>query len=292
MPELPEVETVRRGLEAGLLGRRIRSVELHRRDVLSVPGDPPAGFSRQRRPTKPRPYRPEHLLRGAVVTKVRRHGKQLALCADDGRTLLVHLGMTGAMVFDPGDGETELPAHAHAVWRIESDDRRSRRLAFIDPRRFGGLRCLGPEEALETVWSSLGPDALTIRAKALREALSRTRRPLKALLLDQSAIAGLGNIYVDEALFGVGLRPSKPAEDAADVAADLGQEIRQVLRAAISAGGSTARDYRDTTGRAGRFQDRHRVYGRGGRACLRCDATLESGVIAQRTTVWCPGCQS
>jgi formamidopyrimidine-DNA glycosylase len=168
----------------------------------------------------------------------------------------------------------------------------ARRLLFRDPRRFGGLWLFPDHHAADAWLDQLGPDALTITARQLRAAVASARRPVKAALLDQTLLAGVGNIYADEALYRAGVRPDRlgallePAE-----VASLAAAIRAVLRGAISRRGSTLRDYRDPDGQPGQSQNAHLVYGRAGSPCLRCKRPLTSTRVAQRATVLCASCQ-
>lgn len=286
MPELPEVEFLRRTLEPRLLGRGVVAATLHRRDVAVGPMDPPGGFARQRAAVRPTRLRPAQMLADAVIERIDRRGKLLAIVAGDGRALGVHLGMTGQLLWAPGGGR--LPTdHVHATWRL--DDRS--RLVFRDPRRFGGLWLAESRDGL-LPWRGLGPDALTLPPRDLHGLLARVRRPIKAALLDQGLLAGVGNIYADEALHRAGIHPAELAcEISAPRARELGKALRELLVLAVKAGGSTLRDYRAAEGQAGAFQLQHAVYGRGGLPCLTCGQLLDSGVLASRTTVWCPGCQ-
>ncbi len=286
MPELPEVESVRRSL-LPIVGARVERATVRTRRSLVVPGDPPGGFSRTRAGTKPRPVRRGALLDGAAIERLERHGKQLAIVGDDGRAVLIHLGMTGRVeIRDAARAQT----HDHVVWALEG----GRRIVFNDARRFGGVWALPDTAALRTRWHALGPDALTISAADLRGRLRRSERPVKAALLDQSVLAGVGNIYADESLFRARIHPARPASSLrADAVGRLAGSIREILRAAVNAGGSTLRDgtYSDASGTAGSFATRHAAYGRAGEPCVRCGAALASAVIAQRTSVWCPRCQ-
>ncbi len=286
MPELPEVEHLRRTLEPRLLGRRVVDATLHRRDVAVGPKDPPGGFARQRAVVRPSRLRAAQLLADATIERVDRRGKLLAIIASDGRALGVHLGMSGQLFWAPAGAR--LPTdHVHATWRL--DDRS--RLLFRDPRRFGGLWLAETRDELPP-WRGLGPDALTLPPEHLAGLLAKARRPIKAALLDQGLLAGVGNIYADEALHRVGIHPAELAcEISAPRALRLGEALRELLRLAVEAGGSTLRDYRAAEGQAGAFQLQHAVYGRAGQACLTCGEVLESGMLAQRTTVWCPRCQ-
>ncbi len=288
MPELPEVETVRRTLERAVVGRRVVAVELRRPDVV-CDGETMSGA-----------------WKGDSVSAVLRHGKQLALVGERGCVACVHLGMSGRLcVYEPPEGETHnahpppappkgrgvqtFPVHTHVVWRFMDGSA----LAFTDPRRFGGVWCFTDEAALqEQRWGVLGPDALTITPGRLHAELSKTQRGLKAALLDQHLVAGLGNIYVDELLFATRIAPERCAAAVTrEEARRLVGAMRRLLIRAIEAGGSTLRDYVDANGSPGSYALRHKVYGRGGQPCRRCRAVLRSDLIAGRTTVWCGRCQ-
>ncbi|MFG0314652.1 MAG: bifunctional DNA-formamidopyrimidine glycosylase/DNA-(apurinic or apyrimidinic site) lyase, partial [Phycisphaerales bacterium] len=271
-PELPEVEHLRRSL-MGLVWREVTGVTLHRRDVL-----------RSRDGRRDGRVQGLELLRGMTIVELERHGKQLAIHAAGG-SLLVHLGMSGSMTHWSGRRASE--SHVHVTWRLDDGSG----LRFRDPRRFGGLWSFEDAETLrQRRWSGLGPDALAIRGATLQRVLSGTRRPIKAALLDQSVIAGVGNIYADEALHAAGVHPLTPASEVRDAGA-LAARLRSILRQAVSRGGSTIRDYRDGTGRAGEAQRGHEVYGRAGQACTGCSAELIGIRVAQRQTVFCPHCQ-
>ena len=279
MPELPEVETVRQALAHRLAGADVSRAALGRADILTRPERTPAARA---------------LLAGDRIIELKRHGKQLALCAASGRTLVVHLGMTGQLLLAPAHGRTTLD-HIHARWTWSKGDRTGR-LLFRDPRRFGGLTAFPSRDALEAVWAHLGPDAATVTHPELSAAFQGTRgprrAPIKALLLNQQLIAGIGNIYADEALHAARITPHRSAGSLDDrEIRTLARNIREVLRQAIAAGGSTIRDYADANGSAGWFQSRHKVYGRGGKPCRRCKTPLTTALIAQRTTVWCERCQ-
>jgi formamidopyrimidine-DNA glycosylase len=273
MPELPEVETIRRGLQAPLVGRRIVRATLYRTDICTAPGQ--------------KTCRRSHLLEGAIISHLARRGKQMAIIAEDGRILVVQLGMSGQMrVLAPG--EVRPPTHVHAEWLVDTGSV----IIFRDPRRFGGLAALLDPAALETRWSLLGPDALSITGPELAAALEGSRRAVKAALLDQRAIAGVGNIYADEALFRARIRPDRLCttlgrRDFSRLAA----AVRRSLEVAIEAGGSTLRDYTTATGGPGGAQEAHRVYGRCGETCTRCRGILEGLRLAGRATVFCPRCQ-
>jgi len=289
MPELPEVETIRRALDDRLVGRRVVRAILHRRDMLILPGDPPGGFSRSNTEAKPKRFTRGRLLQDARIERTLRHGKQLAIAGDDGRTVCVHLGMSGQLLLvQPDDGGESL-GHVHAEWAFDDGTR----LLFRDPRRFGGLWSFPSVEDLRRArWDGLGPDGLSLTARQCSRALAATHRPVKGVLLDQSRIAGVGNIYADEALFASGIRPTRPGDSIAKgEASALAREIRAVLRRAIRAGGSSLRDHRTPFGDPGSFQLSHKVYGRAGAPCGRCRTTLKGERLAQRATVFCPACQ-
>ena len=276
MPELPEVESVRRTLEPLLTGRVVQHVRVRRRDIIHGPG------------------RGRDLLRGCRISGIERHGKQLALHADDGAgpCICVHLGMTGSLQCMPRDQARQRNgcAHQHVLWHLDDGGV----LVFRDPRRFGGIWTLPDAQTLwHQRWRKLGPDATRITPARLHDAFQGTTRNVKALLLDQHAIAGLGNIYVDELLFDCRLNPLTSCQSIDKrTIRTLVRQMRRLLRRAISRGGSSVRNYTDGNGNAGRFQREHRVYGRADQLCLECRQPLCSVVVAGRTTVFCPRCQA
>ena len=274
MPELPEVETVRRALDKQLIGRTIVRVRVVTRSMVSLPGDPPSGFMRSRTEAAPVPIASTLLLKGSTIATTERHGKQLALIGNTGACVCIQLGMTGSMQLEPG----KAPAHTHVVWT--TDDGQT--LRFVDPRRFGLVSAYPSPEALRSQrWSSLGPDALTIDSKALSRACSGRTRAIKAVLLDQVLVAGVGNIYADEALFKARVNPGRPAGSLGkQEIASIAGEIRKTLACAVEAGGSTIRDYRTPEGGVGGFQDQHLVYGRANLPCRVCSTTLMPTKIA------------
>ncbi len=276
MPELPEIENLKRTLEPTLLGRDVLRAALHRADFAHVHNGAKA--------------RPRDLLKGDRIGRLERHGKQLAILGSGGRVMCVHLGMSGQLVLI-GKGESpERSDHVHIEWFLDDGSR----LMFRDPRRFGGLWLFPDIDSLRTArWDALGPDALTIRAQALERVLGGSSRVVKSALLDQRALAGVGNIYADEALFRAGIHPLSVCSSLSrERWSALAAAIRWILRAAIRSGGSTLRDYRDGSGRAGAFQSLHRVYGREAEACFVCEALVKRCVVSQRSTCWCPVCQS
>ncbi|MBI1304414.1 MAG: bifunctional DNA-formamidopyrimidine glycosylase/DNA-(apurinic or apyrimidinic site) lyase [Phycisphaera sp.] len=292
MPELPEVEHLRRSLEPWLVGARLRTVRVRRRSVVKSRGDAPLERA---------------LLADSVVRALHRHGKQMAIEAEDGRVLVVQLGMTGSMSIDQGRAPSGMQArHRHVLWALEASSppcdappsaaprpiEGPWTLAFRDPRRFGGLTPYATLHDLRTAWSQLGPDALGIRSRALAANLLRTGRPIKAALLDQSVIAGVGNIYADEALFKSRINPLRPANrlQATEVTR-LAGALRTILSKAAAAGGSTLQDYFDALGNPGSAVQLHAVYGRAGQPCVACGLPLSSCLVTARTTTFCAHCQ-
>jgi formamidopyrimidine-DNA glycosylase len=279
MPELPEVETVRRGLAERVIGDRIESVWL---------GNKPQTF-------QSKPQEIARALEGARIIGVRRMGKHIVIClappdvpsrrapdiaaAGTADQCIVHLGMTGALQVTAAGAE--VLKHTHLVLRLAS----GREVRFVDPRRFGRIRVshgfdVEGREPLETDFAEFA-------------ALFRKRKtPIKSALLNQKLLRGLGNIYADESLFRAGIRPRRRA-------ASLRQEelrrlwaaIRRVLRQAIAAGGSSISDYFDVEGEPGLFQTQHRVYGRAERPCVTCGTPIKRIVLAGRSSHYCPMCQ-
>lgn len=277
MPELPEVENVRLSLIQPLIGQQVVKVRILRRDIITGP------------------HRAANLLAESIIRRVDRRGKQLAICGEQpgqgGQTpcICVHLGMTGSLLHLPANQRQPLPQHTHLVWHLMH----GQRLIFHDPRRFGGIWTFSSTEDLLTQrWSRLGEDALTIRPARLHRRFQATNRCLKAVLLDQAVIAGLGNIYVDELLFVLGLHPAHPAcrLDPQQVE-KLVRAMRRLLRQAIRQGGSTFRSYANALGQPGGYQQRHQVYARAGQPCFHCGEVLRQQTVAGRTSVTCPQCQ-
>jgi len=289
VPELAEVECVCRALRARVVARRVVGVRLRRRDVLRV-ADADGALTRLNGDGVR--VRRLWLLNGQVIERVVRHGKQLAIVGAHGRVVCVHLGMSGQLRFVPRGERLERADHVHCAWRVQGPAGVGR-LVFRDPRRFGGLWAYPSLELLRRHrWAALGPDALTVRADVLFDRVRHTSRAIKAALLDQQVIAGLGNIYVDEALFAAGIHPQAPASQLPrEKVGALARAIRRTLDRSIAAGGSSLRDYVDGDGVAGRFTSRLAVYGRSGWACRRCGQVLARETIAQRTTVFCGACQ-
>lgn len=279
---MPEIANLKRSLEPLLVGAVIGRVALNRPQIVR-------NIDQSSGPTR---ISGRRLLAGQTIRRLDRHGKELAIITRDGPSLCVHLGMSGQLFYWAWRRRLSRLDHVHCTWQITSPAGRGR-LVFRDPRRFGGLWVFGSlSELRHSRWSRLGPDALSVDPSTLAERLKRTRRAIKAVLLDQRVIAGIGNIYADEILFAARIHPLStaaglgPAQRRA-----LGSAIPRVLTQALRAGGSTIRDYRDATGQPGRFASRHRVYGRAGLPCHCCSRPLESIRIAQRSTVFCGSCQ-
>lgn len=273
MPELPEVETIVRDLRPQVEGRRVESAAASVPGILRYPD--PDTFARG--------------LADRVLSRVGRHGKFIQIDLDDGRLLVIHLGMTGRLGL--AEPEQPLPPHTHLRLTLSS----GLELRMQDPRRFGRV-LLGTQAEMVAarVMPRLGPEPFEggVSFRAFNAILRRSHRPVKALLLDQSALAGLGNIYCDEACFRAGVRPTA-------VAARIGPERRrrllqaidEALTGAVSLRGSSISDYRDGFGEKGQNQGALLVYGRGGQPCPRCGRVLEQMRLAGRTTVFCRRCQ-
>jgi formamidopyrimidine-DNA glycosylase len=275
MPELPEVETLRRDLARRLPGERLGR--------LWTSGKP----LRLGRALDTRAIAAVTV--GHSVTGVRRLAKYLLVDTDGGGALLVHLGMTGHLVVAAAGAAR--PPHTHLAWALD----RGRELRFVDPRRFGQVTTVrAGAEAEHPDLAHLGVEPLgpTFTAARLAELLEATDRPLKAFLLDQTRVAGLGNIYVSEALFLARLHPSLPSARAVPAALALRTAIRAVLAAAVKNRGTTIRDYTDTDGREGANQHSLKVYGREGQPCRVCRTPIVRQVDGGRSTFFCPSCQA
>ena len=271
MPELPEVETIRRQLEPEITGRRIVAAE-----VLD---------ERWARPTRPRKV--ERALAGRTIEGVERRGKYLLLRLEGDSTLAMHLRMTGNLLLEDGSPD---PPYLRAQLRLDG----GRRLLFTDPRRFGHAVVLRDHELDEYFAARLGveplSDALTA-AELCRRAAGR-RAPLKSFLLNQLGVAGIGNIYADEALFRAELHPLSPAGSMKPEDCErLRLGIVEALEAGLRSGGASIDDYRDARGQQGAMQDEFLVHTREGKPCPRCGGEIERIVVAGRSTYFCPSCQ-
>ncbi|GAB4244463.1 MAG: bifunctional DNA-formamidopyrimidine glycosylase/DNA-(apurinic or apyrimidinic site) lyase [Thermoleophilia bacterium] len=285
MPELPEVETVRRGLLEALPGRRIESVETVDTLMLrTAPADAAASADEL-----------SSLLQGRVVEDVRRHGKLIFLVLTGDLVLSLHLGMTGQVILQdeerPGD-EAGPRSHIRFVFRFSDEAGDDFALVFRDVRRFGRVE-IGRGKIPERV-RSMGPDALegAWTSDDLARMLSGRRTPIKAFLLDQSRLAGIGNIYADEILFAAQISPRREAGSLnEDEIVRLSGEIRSRLAEGVRLKGCSISDFVDARGRPGAFQEVLQAYGRYGEKCPRCGAVLERSRVAGRTTTHCPMCQ-
>jgi formamidopyrimidine-DNA glycosylase len=273
MPELPEVESVRRQLEPALVGRRFEHVTIDD-------------------PRLVRPYEPAEVaaeLEGERVEAVERRGKYLVVRFESGRVLLIHLRMTGSLLHAAA-GSLEDDPHRRAVVTLEDGSD----VAYRDVRRFGTWLLLEPGEAEPYLSERVGDEPLDtlFTAARLGERLADRKTSLKAALLDQRTLAGMGNIYVDEALWRAKLNPLRPASglDRAELRR-LHRSIRAALEHGLARQGSTLRDYRLPDGSGGSMQDEFRVYGRGGEPCDRCGTPISRTRVAGRTTWFCPTCQ-
>jgi formamidopyrimidine-DNA glycosylase len=276
VPELPEVETVRRGLHPIVEGRRFTSVETRRGD-LRIPF--PDDF--------------ENRLTGRRVHKLWRRAKYIMADLDEGETLVIHLGMSGRItVYDKGP-EPVLGKHDHVVFETDAPAR----IVFTDHRRFGLMTLVETAAiARHPLFMDLGVEPLSgqFNAGYLKSALKNKKTPIKSALLDQHVIAGLGNIYVCEALWRAAISPKRQAAKlrAPQIEA-LVPAITNVLREAVRAGGSTLRDHRRTNGEIGYFQKNFSAYDREGEACARrnCKGSIKRLVQSGRSTFYCPACQ-
>jgi formamidopyrimidine-DNA glycosylase len=274
MPELPEVETVLRGLRKRALGRRILAVEAMHPGV--IVGRKEDFISH---------------IEGRTAVSVRRKGKVLALelaaaNVSEPIYLILRLGMTGQLTIQPVD--TPLEPHTHVRMLF---DGKKEELRFRDARRFGRLRCSSREE-LEALLKSLGPDAQQATEKEFLNAMRGRRGAIKSWLLNQQGVSGLGNIYSDEALFEARIHPlALPQHVSPASARRLYRAVRKVLKRAVNLQGTSFRDYIDIEGRPGNFLQRLRVYQKTGRPCPRCGSPIRRIVIAGRSSHFCPRCQ-
>jgi formamidopyrimidine-DNA glycosylase len=297
MPELPEVETVRRGLAPTMEGARIVAVEQRRPDLRF-----------------PLPEQFAARLTGRRIVALGRRAKYLIADLDDGAALISHLGMSGSFRIEEGEAghvpgrfhheRSKLAAHDHVVFDLERADGRSAKVIYNDPRRFGFMDLVPDRQALEThpYFLGLGPEPTgnDLGAGYLASRFAGRSAPLKAALLDQRVIAGLGNIYVCEALWRAGLSPRRSAGSLVKASGAPGQrletltvQIRAVIADAIQAGGSSLRDYIHADGSLGYFQHAFSVYDREGEPCPRpgCGDTVRRIVQSGRSTFYCPRCQ-
>ena len=283
MPELPEVETVARGLQGSVAGRRILSVTLRKTDFM----DDPAAIERE--------------LPGRQIARVERFGKFMLLqlvsktgasdvIAESGaaavsEALLVHLGMTGNLA--PHFAEQPLDKHSHVIFVLDD----GRELRYTDPRRFGRMAYLAGE-TLATELLRFGAEPLLVTAEEFARRIRGSRARIKALLLDQRVLRGVGNIYADESLWSARIHPAKSgARLTTQEAETLRKALQKILRKAIQMRGSSISDFVDAEGVAGEYPRHHRAYGREDEKCFRCGAKIRRIIVAGRSSYFCPVCQ-
>jgi formamidopyrimidine-DNA glycosylase len=273
MPELPEVETIRCDLDPRVCGRTITAVRVAPDAPRLVQGDSPTDFARR--------------LTGRRIDGIDRRGKYLLFHLSGGLWLIVHLRMTGALLHRDGRARASADRYVRAVLALDDGSE----LRYADLRKLGTLRLVDDPQ---DVVGRLGPEPLSARftTAALRRAIGKRRAPIKAVLMDQRALAGLGNIYADEALFAARIHPLRRADTLSE--AEIGRlhrSIRRVLRQAIDNRGASFRDYVDGGGREGSHQFHVKVFRRTGRPCYVCGATIERIKVGGRSTHFCPRCQ-
>jgi formamidopyrimidine-DNA glycosylase len=273
MPELPEVETVVRGLRTSLPGRRIMEVRLSKTDFM----DAPAAIERE--------------LPGQTIETVERRGKFLIVWlapangSDAQAGLMVHLGMTGRLLTQPA--AQPLEKHTHAIFRLDD----GRELRYVDARRFGRMALLSEAELAGRL-SGLGVEPLEVGEEDFATRMRSRRARIKALLLDQRVLRGIGNIYADESLWRARIHPARLGSSLRrEETSRLHKAIRYVLKRAIELRGSSISDYVDAEGRAGGYQFHHRAYRREGQGCFRCGAKIRRTIVAGRSSYYCPRCQ-
>ncbi len=272
MPELPEVETTRRGVEPYVCGVRVSALRVHEpRLRWPVASDLPSRVD------------------GRRIVAVRRRAKYLLFQLDSGDSLLLHLGMSGSLRVLPAD--TPRLKHDHVDVLLES----GKVLRFNDPRRFGSLHCISGDETLHPLLRHLGPEPLeaAFDAAHLWQATRGRRVAIKVLIMNAAIVVGVGNIYASEALFHAGIRPGRQAKGLSrDEVQKLVTAIKEVLTMAVRVGGTTLRDYVGADGKPGYFRQKLFVYERAGEACRQCEESIRHRVLGQRSTYWCHRCQS
>ena len=272
MPELPEVETIRRTLSLHVLNLKIEKV------ILLWPGAVVGyeghGF--------------EEIVRGLSLQSIERRGKYLLITLEGGWSIIAHMRMTGRLNYFPHSQEPE--KHTHVVLKLSKGE-----IHFTDTRKFGRLQLVRTEDRLNhPSLKRLGPEPLEeeFTPEELGRRLAHRKMPLKNALLDQAVVAGIGNIYADESLFRAGLSPERLANTLSEEEwSRLYTTIREVLQEGIDANGTSFRDYQDANGEKGAFQRALKVYGRGGEACMLCGRPLAKKRMGGRTTVFCLDCQ-
>jgi formamidopyrimidine-DNA glycosylase len=271
MPELPEVEVIARGLRKSIMGKEVSAVKLARRDML---WSPCRDFVR--------------IIKGSTIASIGRKGKYLLLRLDNEYTLLIHLGMTGQ--FWLSHHSEAIAPHTHLIVRIkDSDDE----LRLRDPRRFGGIALLKTSaEMLHPRLARVGPDPFEMDAEEFARRLSGSASAIKAVMLKQDVVSGLGNIYVDESLWAARIHPLSPASRIRkDRLRALHRLLLEILERSIAFGGSSISDFVSHLGSPGYFQNEHRVYGKSGQPCQRCNRKMVKLNVAGRGTTVCNSCQ-
>jgi formamidopyrimidine-DNA glycosylase len=270
MPELPEVETVRRGLEPHLHEHRLISITLNRSGL-----------------RYPFPKDMKHTLKGKKCHRIRRRGKYLLFDFDDNNTLVVHLGMSGSFTINP----SKQNKHDHVIFVTDKDTR----IVYHDPRRFGMFFLIKTnKEQGHKTFAKMGPEPFdpSFNASNMIKSLMHKTSPIKTALLDQSIVAGIGNIYACEALYMSGISPLRPANTIKGIRMErLVTAIKDVLNDAILSGGSTLRDHRQTDGTMGYFQHNFKVYGKDGSKCPDTNGIIKKIVQSGRSTFYCPAKQ-
>ena len=277
MPELPEVENIALGLAEVIPGKTVKNVDLRRADILYSPEGSNISID---------------IIKGLKVKSVSRRAKRLIISFSGGSALLIQLGMTGRFVIT--DPKAQLEKHAHLILDLSGNIQ----LRFIDHRRFGriwiypDLDIADPDlQMLAAGMGKLGPEPFDISLNEFK-AILKSQRVVKNLLLDQTRIAGLGNIYADESLFAAGIHPETIASDVPEKqAADLLKSIKRILKKAILAGGTSFSDYRNAYGDMGNFVKMLKVYQRTGQKCKKCGSEIKKIVISNRSSHFCPDCQ-
>ncbi len=270
MPELPEVETVVRGLRSRIVGWELSRLEVFQEECLEGCKRALAGLLQKKR-----------------ILAVERRGKNVILCLSGGGAVFVHLGMSGRLRVLPGRAPRE--KHTHLVFSFLN---RGDNLRFIDPRRFGRVFWEGGKKGKWVSLARLGPEPLEIPPSEFVARVRARRREIKPLLLDQHFLAGVGNIYADESLHRAGIHPRRRSDSLSGEALyRLHRAVQEVLKEAIGAGGSSVRSYVDSQGSAGGYQHSLRVYGREGDPCPACAARIVRKIVGGRSSFYCPRCQ-
>jgi formamidopyrimidine-DNA glycosylase len=265
MPELPEVETIKRELEKAILGKKIKEVYIHRATVIRQPS--PEKFKKE--------------LEGAIFKNVLRKAKVLILELDNGKSLVIHLKMTGQLIY-PGDGKK-----SRVTFKLSD----GKTLDFNDQRLFAELRLLDNWRDLKFI-QGLGPEPFDITPEQFKEMLSKKKTKIKPLLMDQAFISGIGNLYAAEALFRARVRPERPASSLSDKEkGTLFKEIKDTLNEAVKYKGSSVDQYVQLSGEKGDYVKHHKVYGREREPCLICKTPIRRISLGGRGTYFCPKCQ-